>query len=169
MICLAGLPGTGKSSVSRALAARIGALWLRVDAVEQALRDSHMVVQDDLADGGYAALRAVAGAALEQGFHVVTDSVNPLPATRDGWRDVAERAGAMHWDVELVCSDPALHRQRVETREAEVPGLVLPDWAAVNARAYVPMAAPDLRLDMARLGLPQAVKRVVDMIEEREG
>ena len=34
-----GLPGTGKSTIARALAAKIGAVWLRIDGIEQALRD----------------------------------------------------------------------------------------------------------------------------------
>lgn len=54
MVCLSGLPGSGKSTVARALAAHTGALWLRIDRIEQAMRESQMGVTD-LADGGYAA------------------------------------------------------------------------------------------------------------------
>ena len=160
LVCFAGLPGTGKSTLARALAARTGALWLRVDAVEQALRDSHMVVAGDLADGGYAALQAVAGAALEQGFDVVADCVNPVALTRAAWRAVSARVGARHLDVELHCSDRAMHRARVEGRAAEVPGLVLPDWAAVEARGYAPFESADLRIDTAGTTVEEAVARI---------
>jgi hypothetical protein len=35
---------------------------------------------------------------------------------RDGWRKVAEDAGARFWMVDTVCSDVDLHRRRFEAR-----------------------------------------------------
>jgi predicted kinase len=167
MVCLSGLPGTGKSTVARALAGRTGALWLRIDRIEQAMRESHMVT-GDLADGGYAAAGAMAGAALEQGFDVIADSVNPIAVTRAAWQAVSAGARAVHLDVELVCTDRAEHRRRVETRDAGVPGLVLPDWAAVEARVYEPWQGPVLCLDTADLTPDVAAERIVAALGARE-
>jgi predicted kinase len=52
LIVFAGLPGSGKSTIARALAKQIGAVWLRVDSVEQALRESG-VVTGSIGDAGY--------------------------------------------------------------------------------------------------------------------
>lgn len=166
LVCLSGLPGTGKSTIARHLAARVGALWLRVDAVEQAMRDSHMTVVGDLADGGYAALQAVAAAALEQGFDVVADCVNPLAETRVGWQAVSARTGARHLDVALTCADRGKHRARVEGRAPEVPGLVLPDWAAVMARDWSPFDGADLHIDTGAVALEEAVARIAERMRE---
>ncbi|PWK92360.1 AAA family ATPase [Fulvimonas soli] len=38
LIVLAGLPGGGKTTLARALAARLGATHLRIDTIEQTLR-----------------------------------------------------------------------------------------------------------------------------------
>ncbi|MBL0930850.1 MAG: AAA family ATPase, partial [Alphaproteobacteria bacterium] len=38
LIAFAGLPGTGKSTIAKLLARAIGAVYLRVDAIEGALR-----------------------------------------------------------------------------------------------------------------------------------
>lgn len=37
LLIFGGLPGTGKSTIARLLAARLGAVWLRIDSIEQAL------------------------------------------------------------------------------------------------------------------------------------
>ncbi|EPX80451.1 AAA family ATPase [Salipiger mucosus] len=164
MVALSGLPGVGKSAVARALAARTGALWLRIDAIEQALRDSFLRT-DDIADGGYAAARAVAEGALGQGIDVIADGVNPLALTREAWRAAAGNAGARCIDVELVCGDRAEHRRRVETRHAEVAGLSLPTWAEVEARDYEAWTAPVLRIDTAAVGPEDVATRIAQRME----
>lgn len=92
LIVLAGLPGTGKSSIARQLARDMGAVWLRVDSIEQAIRDAG-VVPGSLDDAGYRAAYAVAGDNLLLGLDVVADSVNPWMLTRNAWRDAGLRAG----------------------------------------------------------------------------
>lgn len=67
---------------------------------------------------------------------MIAESVNPLAATRDAWRDVAARAGRPCLEVEPVCSDAAEHERRVTTRTSDVPGLRKPDWSAVLDREY---------------------------------
>ncbi|MCR8546275.1 AAA family ATPase [Salipiger sp. P9] len=164
LVVLSGLPGVGKSTVARALAVKTGALWLRLDAIEQEMRGSHMVCAD-LADGGYAAARAVAAQALRQGYGVIADSVNPLEITRAPWMAVAERAGVPLCTVELVCSDAGAHRRRADTRVAEVPGLALPDWAAVSARAYECWEAAMLALDLAKMAPEDAAEAILREME----
>jgi predicted kinase len=44
LIVFAGLPASGKSSIARALAQDLGAVWLRIDSIEQAIRESGAVL-----------------------------------------------------------------------------------------------------------------------------
>ncbi len=135
LIVFAGLPGTGKSSIARQLAKEIGAVWLRIDSIEQAIRDSG-VVPGSLDDAGYRAAYAVAQDNLRLGADVIADAVNPWMLTRNAWRDAGLRTGARVIEVEIVCGDAEEHRRRVETRTSEVSGLSLPDWLAVVERDY---------------------------------
>lgn len=162
MISLAGLPGTGKTTVARALARPTGALegavFLRVDVIEAELWRAEP--GRDLRDLGYRIAAALAESNLALGLDVVVDCVNPWPVTRALFAGAAARVGAGFLGVELVCSDRAEHRRRVEGRTADLPGLVLPDWAAVEARPYLPWSAAALRFDTAELSAEQIAARI---------
>lgn len=159
LIVFGGLPGGGKTTIARALAGRISASHLRIDAIEQAMRDA-LGLGADVGPAGYGVAMAVAAGNLGGGRAVVADCVNPVAATRAAWVAVARRAGVPILQVEVICSDPAEHRRRVEGRASDIPGLVQPDWAAVMARHYEPWAGADLMLDTARLSVGTAVATV---------
>jgi predicted kinase len=40
LIVFAGLPGSGKSSIAQGLGKQLKAVWLRIDSIEQAIRES---------------------------------------------------------------------------------------------------------------------------------
>jgi predicted kinase len=99
------------------------ATYLRIDTIEQMLRSSGVLVGDDVGPAGYLVAYKVAESNLLMGRMVVADSVNPLAVTRDAWRRVAASTSSEIVEVEVVCSDLAEHRRRVETRATDVPGL----------------------------------------------
>ena len=148
LIAFAGLPGTGKTTIARALAGRLDAVYVRIDSIEQAITASS-IGAPTVAEAGYLAGYAVAEDNLCLGRTVLADSVNPLLLSRDGWRQCARRAGKAIVEVEIVCSDPAEHRRRVETRTVDIEGLKLPTWAGVEAREYEPWDREPLRIDTA--------------------
>ena len=77
LIAFAGLPGTGKTTVARALARRLAAVYLRIDTLEQAFLASGSSGAD-IGPAGYLAAYAVAADNLRLGLTVVADSVNAL-------------------------------------------------------------------------------------------
>lgn len=135
LIVFSGLPGVGKTSIARRLSHEIEAVYLRIDSIEQVLRDSGSPVAG-MNDAGYRVAYAMAEDNLRLGRTVVADCVNPITTTRDAWRDVAGRAGVRILEVEVRCSDAAEHRRRVESRMLDVPGLISPTWEEVLAREY---------------------------------
>ena len=128
-----GLPGTGKTTVSQGLARHISAAYVRIDTIEQALRDLCAIPVEG---EGYRLAYRVAADILRVGVSVVADSCNPIELTRREWEQVAVGAGAQYVNIETTCSDAQEHRRRIETRASTVPGLRLPTWPEVEAREY---------------------------------
>ena len=81
LIVMSGLPGVGKTVISRALAEATGAVHLRIDSIEQALRNHGIQVEGE----GYAVAHAVAADNLALGRTVIADCVNPWPLSRAEW------------------------------------------------------------------------------------
>jgi predicted kinase len=160
LIILSGLPGSGKTAIAREVARRLPAVHVRIDSIEQAIRGAG-VLQGSIDDAGYRVGYAVAEDNLRLGLDVVADSVNPLPLTRAAWRAAAARAGVRSIDVEIVCSDQAIHRRRVEERVADLPGHRLPTWAEVEAREYHAWTDGRLLIDTASTSVENAVRMVI--------
>jgi predicted kinase len=165
LVVFGGLPGAGKTTIARELARQIGAVHLRIDSIEQAMRASG-VVSRPLNDAGYRAACAVAEDNLRIGRTVVADSVNPLQLTRNAWVEVANRAQAGAMEIEVKCSDANEHRRRVETRIADIPGLKLPTWEEVVSREYHPWDREHLVIDTAGRTMEQNVNVIREALAE---
>lgn len=160
LIVLAGLPGTGKSTLARRLAERTGGVWLRVDTIEAALLKAGVARSFETGLAAYLVVVELAREQLRLGRVVIVDAVNGVEEARRWWRELAEACGAERFTVELVCRDPAEHRRRVEARAEPTPPLPSPTWAEVIDRTYVPWTEPTLVLDTVE-PLEQNVARVV--------
>jgi predicted kinase len=165
LILFGGLPGAGKTTIARELARQIGAMHLRIDSIEQAIRSSgHLPPLDE---AGYRVAYAVAEDNLRIGRTVVADSVNPLSTTRDAWLEVGQRTQVATIEVEVICSDSIEHRSRVEGRSTDIFGLVLPTWEEVISREYDPWNRDHIIIDTSNRSVEQNVNFLRESLPAR--
>jgi predicted kinase len=112
LIIFGGLPGTGKTTISKQLAKQLKATYLRVDTVEQALKTN--------GPEGYEVCYAIAAENLRLGLNVIADSVNSISITRNAWCQIAEQENILFVEIEIICSNTKEHQRRIESRKADI-------------------------------------------------
>lgn len=162
LIVFSGLPGSGKTTLARELAARRSAAYLRIDSIEHVLRAASP--DSEIGPAGYAVAQAIAGGNLSLGVAVVADCVNPVAESRAAWRELARASAVPHLDIEVVCSDKAEHRRRVEQRKSDIPGFTVPDWASVETHDYQSWTGDRLIVDTAVLSVEDALRLIDDRL-----
>lgn len=147
--------------MAKALAPRVKAFHLRVDSVEVAMKNSVLSIHS-AEDAGYLALASIAKDNLFLGFDVIVDTVNPIAVTRQLWSETAAACGAHLLNVEVICSDETVHRDRVEKRENDIEGLNVPDWQQVSNRAFEAWEQDRVTLDTNAVSIERCVATIAD-------
>jgi predicted kinase len=149
LIVMAGLPGAGKSSVAEAVGRAVPAPVVSVDPIEAAMLRAGVARGQPTGLAAYVVAEAVADGVLALGQNVIVDAVNAVEEARRQWRALAVRHATPLAVLEVVCSDPAVHRRRLESRSRGIDGVAEPSWEAVDRRRdeYEPWTDQRLVLD----------------------
>jgi len=170
LIAMAGLPGTGKSTLAARLAAAVGGVVLSKDVVRSALFPPSVLdfspVQDDVAMGAvYAAARLLLTA--DPACVVILDGRTFRRSAQVADLFALGRAvGQEPAVIECVCDDGVAHERLA--RDAAAGGHPAGNrtaalYDAVRATAE-PLAVPRLTLDTGRLGPDECLARALDYV-----
>ena len=164
LLIFGGLPASGKSTISKGVARELSAAYIRVDTIEQTLRDSGL---DKVYSEGYELAYKIVAENLSLGLTVVADSANSIGITRDAWRSVGETAKVAVLEIEIVCFDQEEHKLRVETRTVDIKQSTQVTWKDVLNRDYEPWFKADIVIDTAGDTPEQSVENTLAQIKEK--
>ena len=137
LIVFSGLPGAGKSAVAESIAAKLGIPIFAKDWLEAPLLKSGLVSREQLGVIGYELLTTLARRQLTFSQSVILDSVASTASIRSIWQSLADEFGATRFVIECVCSDEAVHRQRLAERRRAISNWPELDWSEVErVRSY---------------------------------
>jgi len=174
-IWITGLPGSGKTTIAQGVAARLaaegrGARILELDAIRR-LVTPDPTYSDEERRVLYRALAVMAALLVEAGSNVIVDAT----ANRRAYRNLARTLIPRFAEVYLRCP-PAVCRERERRRlggyaprhiyeradreGAPVPGVGVP---------YEAPEAPELIIESGGVGPPEAVDRILDLVDRLEG
>jgi predicted kinase len=162
---VAGLPGSGKSTVAEALSRALSLPVFSIDPIEAAMWRGGL----GRAETGIAAYEvaiALADEHLRLGHSVIVDAVNPVEAPRAAGRDQAAKHRADLRIIECVCSDETVHRRRIEARVRNIAGMPEVTWDRVLQRRaeYEPWTDPRLTLDTSARSAEQLLVAAVNYL-----
>jgi predicted kinase len=150
LLIIAGLPGSGKSTVAESLAEKLSTPLFSVDPIESALLRSG--IERSFATGlaAYVVTETLAGEQLKFGLSVIIDAVSAVQEARDMWRSLEQKHNATLIIIECVL-ERELHKQRIEARIRNMHGIPEVTWEDVEnlRKHYVPWQEERLTLDTA--------------------
>ncbi|ANZ40373.1 hypothetical protein BBK82_34475 [Lentzea guizhouensis] len=135
LVVFSGMPGSGKSTLADAAGAELGIPVFATDWLLGALTPFGGRYFEDSFAMAEEVLTTLALRQLAAGQSAILDHPTEQVATRERWRSLARRAGAEFRVVVCHCSDPQVHRARLETRSRGIPGWHdSGDWHDVQRR-----------------------------------
>ena len=166
LFIFSGLPAVGKSTLAKYVVKEFGAVYLRIDTIEQGLKD---LCRINVGGEGYRLAYRMAADNLQLGNNVVADCCNPIELT---WEDVAVNNNCRFVNIEVVCSNKTEHKKRAEQRNAEVANMKLPVWDDIENREYHEWHKSRIVIDTAGKTIKQCQtdlkEKVADSLSQKE-
>jgi len=164
LIAMAGLPGTGKSTIASLVGARIRAAVVSVDPIENAILEAGIDSDQPTGLAAYLVAETIAESVIDTGQSIIVDAVNAVDPAREQWVGLADRQNDGLRFIEVMCSDEELHRERLRARRRDLPHVDEPNWHAVeqSLEEYVSWTGPSASVPRITLDTSRPVEANVE-------
>ena len=133
LVAMAGLPGSGKSTIAELVGEARGKPIISVDPIESSILRAGIDPDQPTGLAAYLVAETLVESVLRSGRGgLIVDAVNAVLPAREQWVRLAKQFNEPLVFIEVVCSDPTVHRARLEARSRNLPHLTEPTWYAVE-------------------------------------
>ena len=148
LIIFSGLPGSGKSTLSEAVAKKMSLPIFSVDPIESSIIRSGIVKSFETGLAAYLVSEMLATEHLKLGTSVIIDAVNSVKEPREMWRNLSKKNNAELIIIECVLNH-IIHKKRIESRVRNIHGIQEVTWVDVEncRREYFPWNEERLVVD----------------------
>ena len=163
---MAGLPGSGKSTIAEVIGETLSKPIVSVDPIESSILRAGIDPDQPTGLAAYLVAETLAESVIRAGRGLIVDAVNAVDPAREQWVNLAARLDEPLKFVEVVCSDPAVHRARLEARGRNLPNLTEPTWFAVEQSLdeYADWTGPSAGIDRITVDTVEPLEVVVERV-----
>jgi len=163
---MAGLPGSGKSTIAEVIGETLSKPIVSVDPIESSILRAGIDPDQPTGLAAYLVAETLAESIIRAGRGLIVDAVNAVDPAREQWVNLAARLDEPLKFVEVTCSDPTVHRARLEARSRNLPHLTEPTWFAVEQSLdeYAEWTGPSAEIDRITVDSVEPLEVVVERI-----
>ncbi len=149
LIIICGLPGSGKSTISKSVSKKLEIPVFSVDPIESSIIRAGITKSFETGLAAYLVAKTLATANLEAGNSAIIDAVSGVMEAKQMWRELAKKLEVPLVIIECTVSDKSQHKTRIEKRVRNIHGIPEVTWDDVNKREteYIAWEEEKLTLD----------------------
>jgi len=160
LILISGLPGTGKTRISRELASRLNAVHISSDSIRKKMLEKRTYSEEEKARV-YSEMVSQVSNSLSEGKNVIADATFYKESLRKQMREAAEKAGTDFFLVECIISEEAA-RERISSRMGGDSEAKYGEYLIVK-KAFEPISEERIAIDTA-LPVKESVETILRSI-----
>jgi adenylate kinase family enzyme len=164
MIVIGGVPGTGKSTLAKALSKELNIPAFSKDELEAAVSRKGLCNNKEMRGVGFEIMAVLAKNQIENNNSAIFDFIASKSRVIEQWPELLESEIKY---IECICSDEETHKKRIQSRNRNIDGwyeLVWEDVLPIK-RGFQPLMTKRLILDSVN-NLGENIQMAIEYVSQ---